>query len=490
MKMSGATGGARTQHEVQSEMRPATNKNERSRNSHSPTGGDDITKRTPEELEDELDRMRDRSRAALRASWADAERLRTEAAETDARVQELRVLIDELKEEKELLHRRELEGDGENQANAGPGHLPVDVDVANGNSTVCRVASMGGSSAGDVHEIESTTEDADACQKPKRETWLGWDDGPGSTKVGDIDGGCSDGDAAAAAAAAAVEDEDDSICTEDLAMIERRFGATSVSSVSENLEGKSTATATSNNERRVSWQDNLGASVLHRRPSTVDRSVASVGGSLGRLDEDSEIDVSAAAVLSSGEDSNPSLHGGKAEERLMAALSSVQARMADETTKQQGCIRYRNECIERLRSVTKEQDDEIAILKKEYSSIQSSMSGEGIVLRCEIEALRSEVKRLLVQDAALDKELKKAAAPRRATIRSIQKQEQDDEVKRLRVQIVAANENLKNAKKRQARSVSISASAGIQPDGHSLQAESAVLIDIDSIADDMSDVTA
>jgi len=402
-----------------------------------------------EDLEDELDRMRDRSRAALRASWADAERLRTEAAETDARVQELRVLIDELKEEKELLHRREivqmrvLDGDGENQANAGPGHLPVD---------------------------------ADANKKPKRETWLGWEDGPGSTRVGDIDGGCSDGDAAAAAD----KDEDDSICNEDLAMIEKRFGATSVS----------TATATSNNERRVSWQDNLGASVLHRRPSTVDRSVASVGGSLGRLDEDSEIDVSVAALLSSGEDSNPSLHGGKAEERLMAALSSVQARMADETTKQQACIRSRNECIERLRSVTKEQHDEIAILKKEYSSIQSSMSGEAIVLRCEIEALRSEVKRLLVQDAALDKELKKATATRKTTSRSIQKQEQDDEVKRLRVQIVAADENLKNAKERQGKSVSISASAGMQPDGHCLEAESAVLIDIDSVADDMSDVSA
>ena len=92
--MSGTTG--ETQHEVQSEMRPATNKNDLSRNSHPPSGGDDITKRTPEDLEDELDRMRDRSRAALRASWADAERLRTEAAETDARVQELRVLIDEL----------------------------------------------------------------------------------------------------------------------------------------------------------------------------------------------------------------------------------------------------------------------------------------------------------------------------------------------------------------------------------------------------------
>ena len=437
--MSGATGG--TQHEVQTEMRPATNKNDRSlhysRNSQPPSGGGDGTKRTPEDLEDELDRMRDRSRAALRASWADAERLRTEAAETDARVQELRVLIDELTEEKELLHRREivqmrvLDGDGENQANAGPGQLPVDTD---------------------------------ANKKPKRETWLGWD-GPGLTKVGDIDGGCSDGDAAAAD-----KDEDDSICTEDLAMIEKRFGATSVS--------------------RVSWQDNLGASVLHRRPSTVDRSVASVGGSLGRLDEDSEIDVSVAALLSSGEDSNPSLHGGKAEERLMAALSSVQARMADETTKQQACIRSRNECIERLRSVTKEQHDEIAILKKEYSSIQSSMSGEGIVLRCEIEALRSEVKRLLVQDAALDKELKKATATRKTTSRSIQKQEQDDEVKRLRVQIVAADENLKNAKERQGKSVSISASAGMQPDGHCLEAESAVLIDIDSVADDMSDVSA
>ena len=45
------------------------------------------------------------------------------------------------------------------------------------------------------------------------------------------------------------------------------------------------------------------------------------------------------------------------------------------------------------------------------------MSGEGIVLRCEIEALRSEVKRLhvLVQDAALDKELKKASATGKVT---------------------------------------------------------------------------
>ena len=56
---------------------------------------------------------------------------------------------------------------------------------------------------------------------------------------------------------------------------------------------------------------------------------------------------------------------------------------------------------------------------------------------------------------------------------------------------MAANENLKNAKERQATSVSISASAGMQPDGHtgSLEAESAVLIDIDSVADDMSDMS-
>ena len=52
---------------------------------------------------------------------------------------------------------------------------------------------------------------------------------------------------------------------------------------------------------------------------------------------------------------------------------------------------------------------------------------------------------------------------------------------------MAANENLKNAKERQATSVSTSASAGMQPDGHSLEAESALLIDIDSVADDMSD---
>jgi len=47
---------------------------------------------------------------------------------------------------------------------------------------------------------------------------------------------------------------------------------------------------------------------------------------------------------------------------------------------------------------------------------------------------------------------------------------------------VAANENLKNAKERQATSVSTSASAGMQPDGHSLEAESALLVDIDSVA--------
>ena len=72
-------------------------------------------KRAPEDLEDELARMRECSKAALSSSWADAERLRTEATETETRIKDVARLIQELKEEEQLRKDElvELPGNGE-----------------------------------------------------------------------------------------------------------------------------------------------------------------------------------------------------------------------------------------------------------------------------------------------------------------------------------------------------------------------------------------
>ena len=318
----------------------------------------DGTKRTPEDLEDELARMRESSKVALSSSWADAERLRTEAAETETRIQDVARLIQELKEEKQLRKDElvELSGDGE--------------DIS-----------------------------ADA----RRASWFSWDDGNNTGSSSPLAGGAGsgigtgtgDGDGRGGDNDDDDDDDDDSIGTEDLAMIEKRFGGSTKPSArstagvpstspGDNLVEKSTdvkTTVANSGERRISWQRNLvGTSSARRVSATVDKSVASFAGSLGRLDEDSVacMDVSAGRLsLEDDTGSQPSLQGsgGKAdgslaaEERLMAQLSVVQAKMTDETSKLRRDIENRSSSIEKLQSSTKEQLSEITILKREYSSI-------------------------------------------------------------------------------------------------------------------------
>lgn len=420
-----------------------------------PRSTEESAKRTPEDLEDELGRMRECSRAALSSSWADAERLRTEAAETETRIHEVERMINELKEEKRLRKDELVELSADGAADGGD-------------------------------EIS-----ADA----KRASWFSWDDGynaGGSSR----DTGAGGGSGPAHADSDDDDSSDDSIDTEDLALIEKRFGRSVKSSASaevacatsrENLEGNSTDA--DNNERRISWQRNLhvvGTSSARRRSSTV-----SFAGSLGRLDEDSVAcaDLSAGRLsLGDDTDSHRTSSGGKAdvslaaEERLMAQLSAVQAKMTDETAKLQKDIEHRHDSIERLQSSTKEQLDEITILKREYNNIQSSMEGENEVLKCEIAALQSQVNRLLVQDAALDTELKKMVSK----ITSAQERDQADEVKRLRAQLLVANENLKLA-----RACTSAGPAGVQySHNHGEEEEDGVHIDIDAVSDDMSAITA
>ena len=429
----------------------------------------DGTKRTPEDLEDELARMRECSKAALSSSWADAERLRTEATETETRIQEVARLTEELKEEKQLrkdeLVEHRLAGDGE--------------DIS-----------------------------ADA----RRASWFSWDDGNntgtsshlGSGAGGGVGTGDNDG-----------HGDDDSIGTEDLAMIEKRFGGSTkpsagsiagvtITSSGEDMVKKSTdatTTVANSGERRISWQRNLvGTSSASRRSSAVDKSVASFAGSLGRLDEDSAacMDVSAGRLSLEGDTgSHPSLQGsgGKAdgslaaEERLMAQLSVIQAKMSEEASKFRKDIENRNDSIEKLQSSTREQLDEITILRREYNSIQSSMKGENEVLKCEIDALQSQVNRLLVQDAALDKEMKEVVSK----LTAAQEQDQADEVNRLRAQVLAASENLKLARACTSAGPTAAAAAvasGVQHDGHGEEEEDGVHIDVDAVSDDMSAITA
>ena len=413
----------------------------------------DGKKRTPD-LEDELVRMRECSKAALSSSWADAERLRTEATETEARIQDVARLIQELKEEKQL--RKD-----------------------------------------ELVELPENGEDISA--DARRASWFSWDDGNNTGSSSHHAGGAGGGVGASAGDGDGDDDDDDdddddSIDTEDLAMIEKRFGGSTKPSARSADGVPKTSSGGNPGERRVSsWQRNLvvGTSSPRRRSSTVDKSVASFAGSLGRLDEDS---VACRLGWEDDADRQPSLQGTRnggmaAEERLMAQLSVIQAKMTDETSKLRKDIDNRSDSIEKLQNSTQEQLNEISILKREHSSIKSSMEGENEVLRCEIDALQSQVNRLLVQDAALDKELKKVVSK----ITAAQEQDQADEISRLRAQVLAASENLKLARACRSAGPNAAAAAGasgVQHDRHDEEEEDGVHINVDSVSDDMSAITA
>ena len=117
------------------------------------------------------------------------------------------------------------------------------------------------------------------------------------------------------------------------------------------------------------------------------------------------------------------------------------------------------------------------------------MEGENEVLRCELDALQSQVNRLLVQDAALDKELKKVVSKMTAA----QEQDQADEINRLRAQVLAASENLKLTRACRSAGPTTAAAAaasGVQHDRHDEEEEDGVHIDVDAVSDDMSAITA
>ena len=342
-----------------------------------------LHRRTPSDLEWELNKLRESTREALQMSWAEVERLQKESAAYEERSIALQAQIEEIKrinDEEEAAAMSPTEDAGasgedsnappEREGGMGPGLAEGDVSeeiVADSNSP--------SNDHGDDDRDDGTV----------GTMFIGWGD-PGVDTDDD-------------------QDDDFQIRGADQAAgTNRRKGGSGVEEETKKSDDESIDLVELNNQVDQIWGENGGRPSFNQVSEDSCNASADIAGG-GRR---GSIATTVKAGNVGGEAEAIDDLDGQTEEALLAQVAELEEAMREETSELERQIEERERGISALEETACTQESSVSALRSEFETIRNEMAREARGMDEELEMLRRQVEELQRQDADLDRELENA----------------------------------------------------------------------------------